>query len=165
MLYRFISFMRGFVKRNTVMVIAFLAAVITSFVVPIDKTYIEYFDFKTLTCLFCVLAVVCALKNISFFYILAEICFSCSFNAITTFTKINGIKVSLIRPGFITLPPHEYGFIGGASGVYEKTVYFFGDVRLHPDFDKIKKAIEEEGFDWISLSDEPLADVGGFIAP
>ncbi len=54
------------------MVIAFLAAVITSFVVPIDKTYIEYFDFKTLTCLFCVLAVVCALKNISFFYILAE---------------------------------------------------------------------------------------------
>ena len=77
----------------------------------------------------------------------------------------NGIKVSLIRPGFITLPPHEYGFIGGASGVYEKNVYFFGDVRLHPDFDKIKKAIEDEGFEWISLSVEPLADFGGFIAP
>lgn len=76
----------------------------------------------------------------------------------------NGVKVTLIRPGFISLPPHEYGFIGGASGVYEKNVYFFGDVRLHPDFDKIKKAIEDEGFDWVSLSDEPLCDFGGFIA-
>lgn len=67
-----LAVVKGFIKRNTVMVIAFLAAVITSFVVPIDKEYIGYFDFKTLTCLFCVLAVVCALKNISFFYILAE---------------------------------------------------------------------------------------------
>ncbi|MBR2404186.1 MAG: citrate transporter, partial [Clostridia bacterium] len=33
---------------------------------------IYYFDFKTLACLFCVLAVVCALKNIYFFYTLAR---------------------------------------------------------------------------------------------
>ena len=61
-----------FIKNNAVAVIAFAAAVITSFIVPIDKEYIGYFDFKTLTCLFCVLAVVCALKNISFFYSLAQ---------------------------------------------------------------------------------------------
>lgn len=67
-----VSYISSFVKRNTVMVIALAAAVITSFVVPIDAEYIKYFDFKTLTCLFCVLAVVCALKNIRFFYILAE---------------------------------------------------------------------------------------------
>lgn len=54
------------------MCIAFSAALITCFFVPPDKNYIGYFDFKTLTCLFCVLAVVCALKNIRFFYILAE---------------------------------------------------------------------------------------------
>ena len=58
-------------RRNTVLIIAFLAAVITSFLIPPDDRYIGYFDFKTLTCLFCVLAVVCALKNINFFYILA----------------------------------------------------------------------------------------------
>lgn len=63
---------KAFVKKNTVTVIAFCAAVITSVLIPIDKKYIEYFDFKTLTCLFCVLAVVCALKNINFFYILAK---------------------------------------------------------------------------------------------
>ncbi len=63
---------KEFIKKNTVMVIAFCAAVITSFFVTPDKEYLGYFDFKTLVCLFCVLAVVCALKNINFFYMLAR---------------------------------------------------------------------------------------------
>ena len=62
----------GFVKKNTVLCIALLAALVTSFIVPPDSAYLGYFDFKTLTCLFCVLAVVCALKNVNFFYTLAE---------------------------------------------------------------------------------------------
>lgn len=61
-----------FIKKNVVMCMALLAAIITSCIVPIDKEYIGYFDYKTLTCLFCVLAVVCALKNIKFFYMLAR---------------------------------------------------------------------------------------------
>ena len=61
-----------FLKQNTVMMIAFFAALITFFIVPVDEAYIDYFDFKTLSCLFCVLCVVCALKNISFFYMLAR---------------------------------------------------------------------------------------------
>lgn len=61
-----------FFKKNYVMVIAFFAALITSFFAPIDKKYASYYDFKTLSCLFCVLAVVCAYKNIDFFYILAK---------------------------------------------------------------------------------------------
>ena len=60
------------VKKNAVMYIALAAAAITSLIVPPDREYLGYFDFKTLTCLFCVLAVVCALKNIRFFYILAR---------------------------------------------------------------------------------------------
>lgn len=62
----------AFVRKNTVMVIAFFAAAMTTIFVPIDAQYIGYFDFKTLTCLFCVLAVVCALKDIRFFYMLAR---------------------------------------------------------------------------------------------
>ncbi len=62
----------NFVKKNPVLTIAFFAALVTCFFVPVDKEYIGYFDFKTLTCLFCVLAVVCALKNINFFYVLAR---------------------------------------------------------------------------------------------
>ena len=61
-----------FVKKNFVMVVAMAAALITVFIVPPDAQYLDYFDVKTLTCLFCVLAVVCALKNIQFFYILAK---------------------------------------------------------------------------------------------
>jgi Na+/H+ antiporter NhaD/arsenite permease-like protein len=61
-----------FVKHNAVLLIAIAAAVITSFIVPPDSAYLGYFDFKTLACLFSVLAVVCALRNIRFFTILAR---------------------------------------------------------------------------------------------
>ena len=61
-----------FLGKNTVMVIALFAAVLTAIIVPPDAKYLEYFDFKTLTCLFCVLAVVCALRNVRFFYMLAR---------------------------------------------------------------------------------------------
>ena len=61
-----------FLRKNIVMVIAMVAAAITCFFIPPDKKYLGYFDLKTLTCLFCVLAVVCALKNIHFFYMLAK---------------------------------------------------------------------------------------------
>lgn len=60
-----------FVKTNAVLTVAFVAALISSLIVPPDSAYLGYFDVKTLSCLFCVLAVVCAFKNINFFYILA----------------------------------------------------------------------------------------------
>ena len=62
----------SFAKKNAVMFIAMIAAAITSVIVPPDAEYLSYFDLKTLSCLFCVLAVVCALKNIRFFYMLAH---------------------------------------------------------------------------------------------
>lgn len=63
---------KNFVKENVVLLVAIVAAAVTSFIVPPDKEYLGYFDFKTLVCLFCVLAVVCALRNIRFFYTLAK---------------------------------------------------------------------------------------------
>lgn len=77
----FLSGVRAFVKKNTVMVVALCAAAVTSVIVPPDADYVGYFDFKTLTCLFCVLAVVCALKNVNFFYVLAEKIVECFKNA------------------------------------------------------------------------------------
>ncbi len=62
----------AFAKKNVVMLIALVAAAVTACIVPPDKAYLDYFDYRTLTCLFCVLAVVCALKNIRFFYRLAR---------------------------------------------------------------------------------------------
>ena len=61
-----------FIKKNFVFCIAALAAIITCFIVPPDTKYLSYFDWKTLICLFLTLAVVCALRNIKFFTILAR---------------------------------------------------------------------------------------------
>ncbi len=71
----------SFARENVVMMVAFFAAAITSIFVPVDAEYVGYFDFKTLTCLFCVLAVVCALRNIQFFYMLARKIVKCFKNA------------------------------------------------------------------------------------
>ena len=61
-----------FLRKNVVLCVAILAALLTSLIIPPDKAYLDYFDWKTLTCLFCVLAVVCAFKNIRFFFFLAQ---------------------------------------------------------------------------------------------
>ncbi|MBR4369551.1 MAG: hypothetical protein IKS92_00775, partial [Victivallales bacterium] len=61
-----------FIKGNVVLVIAILAAAVTTCFVPPDRQWLGYFDWKTLTCLFCTLAVVCALRNILFFTMLAH---------------------------------------------------------------------------------------------
>ncbi len=72
--HRLPSFPRliAFIKSNVVLIVALLAALVTSVIVPPDAKYLTYFDFKTLTCLFCTLAIICALRNIRFFTIVAE---------------------------------------------------------------------------------------------
>ncbi len=74
-----------------------------------------------------------------------------------------GINVTLISNGSISLPPYQYGFIGGASGVFSDTVYFIGDPMLHRDGEKIANAITHAGYKFKALSDEPLADLGRII--
>lgn len=61
-----------FAKKNVVMLIALLLAIITCFIVPPDSQYLEYFDFNTLSCLLATLAIVCALKRVNFFYFIAN---------------------------------------------------------------------------------------------
>ena len=74
-----------------------------------------------------------------------------------------GSTVTLIECGDIALPPYEYGFIGGAAGVYGDTVYFAGDIESHRSFDKILTAIENAGMRYVSLCNEALLDVGGIL--
>lgn len=47
-------------RANAMPVIAVLAAAVTAVFVPPDSAYLGYYDVKTLSCLFCILAVVCA---------------------------------------------------------------------------------------------------------
>ena len=74
-----------------------------------------------------------------------------------------GISVLTICNGAVSLPPYEYGFIGGAGEVYGDNVYFLGDIYSHPEAQKILGFIKENGKTAICLSDEPLSDLGGII--
>ena len=74
-----------------------------------------------------------------------------------------GVKVLLIEPGHISLPPYAYGFIGGASGSDREKVYFLGNYKLHPDGERMEKFIRNAGLTPVALSDNPLVDLGGLI--
>lgn len=75
----------------------------------------------------------------------------------------NGIDVLTIREGYILLKGCDYGFIGGASFTYENTVYFFGRVEDHPDFEKMSNFAKKHSVKLISMAETPLNDVGGAV--
>lgn len=62
----------NFIKSEIVLSVAIVCAIITCFIVPIDKEYIGYFDSNTLICLFCMLAVVAGLKSTNVFELIAR---------------------------------------------------------------------------------------------
>ena len=62
---------KGILKSRIVLIVALVAAAVTCFFVPPDGGYADYFDLDTLSCLFCTLAVVSALKRRRFFEWLA----------------------------------------------------------------------------------------------
>ncbi len=62
----------NFAKKEVVLSIAIIATIATMFFVPIDKEYGNYFEFKTLIALFCMLAVVAGLKNTNVFELISK---------------------------------------------------------------------------------------------
>jgi hypothetical protein len=75
----------------------------------------------------------------------------------------HGIDVLKIQSGHILLPPYNYGFIGGASGYDSENVYFCGSVDNHPDARLIRDFCSKHKKGAVSLSDEPLLDVGSIF--
>lgn len=84
----------GFVRRNTVFCIAFLAALATLPLVPPSRAYLDYLDYRTLACLFATLAVVGALKNVSFFLSVAK-------KIVRTFRTLRSASVALVIITFV----------------------------------------------------------------
>lgn len=56
-----------FLKKETVLCIAFLLAVISAFIVPVDSQYIEYMDFRVLVLLFALMTVMSGLQSLGIF--------------------------------------------------------------------------------------------------
>jgi len=59
---------KNFIKKETVLFVAAVCAIATMFVVPPDKEYLHYIDFRVLCLLLCLMAVVAGLKGIGLFH-------------------------------------------------------------------------------------------------
>ena len=72
-----------------------------------------------------------------------------------------GIKTLSVSPGGVSLPPYEYGFIGGACGVIDdELVMFFGSLDSHPDGKAIRAFISSLGKKIVEFEGK-LCDHGG----
>ena len=56
-----------FIKKETVFCIAFLLAVVSSFIIPVDKAYVNYLNFRVLVLLFSLMTVMAGMQALGFF--------------------------------------------------------------------------------------------------
>ena len=61
-----------FIRKETVLLIAALLAVISIFITPVSREYISYMDFRTLGLLFCLMTVMAAFDFLGVFYALGK---------------------------------------------------------------------------------------------
>lgn len=76
----------------------------------------------------------------------------------------NEFHVLLITKGEVELLGYDCGFIGGASVTVDDTIYFFGNIEAHPDYEKISSFVSLYNKKAVSLSkDKKLSDIGSII--
>ncbi len=80
---------RSKIRANAMPVIALLAALVTALIVPPDREYLNYYDLKTLSCLFAVLAVVGALRDLEVFSALSR-------RMVRAFSTVRGVCTALV---------------------------------------------------------------------
>lgn len=76
-------------RANAMLLISLLLAAVTAFFVPPDAQYLGYYDLKTLACLFSVLAVVAALRDLNIFAALSQ-------RLVRTFGTVRSVAAMLI---------------------------------------------------------------------
>lgn len=75
-----------------------------------------------------------------------------------------GLDCLLIDKGHIDLFELNYGFIGGSSFLLSKDeLVFLGNIKNHPDYNKILNFVESKNKKLISLSENKLLDLGSLI--
>lgn len=84
-------------------------------------------------------------------------------NSIHRTAESNGIDSLLVTPGFIDLPGYNQGFIGGASGRFNKTILLSGRIDNHPDSDIIMDFIAGKGMHIRFLSKNRALDIGSIL--
>ena len=142
--HRLAEALLAFIRKNVVLCVAIVLAVATSCIVPPDAQYASYFDWKTLTCLFCTLAVVCALKNIKFFTILARKIVDCTGN----------LRVSVLALVYIT-------FLGSMLISNDMALLTF----LPLGFFVLTSTGKEKYMAFVFIMQNIAANLGGMLTP
>lgn len=76
-----------------------------------------------------------------------------------------GFDVLSIEPGFIELKGQNYGFIGGTSGnITKDLIAFSGDLKNHPQKEKIEEFILSKNKKIEYLSKKGITDIGTIIS-
>lgn len=134
----------SYLKNHKVLSIALIAAIVTSLFVPLDATYITYFDMRTLTCLFCTLLVVCAFKNICLFEILAR----------KIVEKVSTLRMGILCVVFIT-------FIGSMILANDMALLTF----LPLGYFVLKSSGNEKHMAFLFIMQNIAANLGGMLTP
>lgn len=97
-------------------------------------------------------------------------CSTLVINDLSAITTDKGIYEALIQEGKrallvstngIKLNGYNCGFIGGAGVIIENSAYFFGDIKLHPDYTKILEFLSLENCKVESILCGGVCDFGG----
>lgn len=94
------SKIRSFIRKETVLCIAFLAALVSCFFVPPDKEYLSYCDVRTLALLFSLMAVVAEMRKAGAFDTLAHVL--CARSGSTRLLALILVFLSFFAAMFIT---------------------------------------------------------------
>lgn len=73
------------------------------------------------------------------------------------------IPIYKINYGEIRLQNFNYGFVGGASGVLGKKIFFTGDFSHHSSYEEILKIIKKYDYEIEILSKDPIEDYGSIF--
>ena len=134
----------AFVQKNTVLCIAAILAIASAILVPPDQAYLGYFDTRTLTCLFCTLAMVCALRHIRFFT-----CIACGIISVT-----KNLRRSVLALVYIT-------FIGSMLIANDMALLTF----LPLGYIVLSETGEERHMAYVFILQNIAANLGGMLTP
>ena len=75
--------------------------------------------------------------------------------------KAEGKECLLADCDDIVLEGYKCGFFGGASGVIDKNIYFFGDVDMLKNGEKIRTVLNDKNYDVFQITSGRVYDFGG----
>lgn len=77
--------------------------------------------------------------------------------------KEEGMEALLISNGHIKLSGYDYGFIGGATGFVDNTLFLTGIINNHPDYSRMINFLKERSIKIVFLSKKNVYDLGTII--